>query len=287
MIVYFNGAFGPKSQVRISPDDRGFLFGDGVYEVVRACRGRLFAADAHVERLARSLRALEIEGVAARRMVDVAIELLARNGLDRGEAKVYFQVTRGAAPRRHAFPDPPVPPTVYATANAVTLPKAQWRDGVKVILVPDTRWGRRDIKSLNLLPNVLASQRARAAGAYDAVFVGDDGVVTEGAHTSVAAVFDGVLVTHPLTPRVLPGVTREVMLDLCARLGIPVDERPIPVARVRQAQELMLLGTTTEVMPVVRVEEDAVGAGAPGPVTRRLQGALRARMSCPTPGSAG
>ena len=167
-----------------------------------------------------------------------------------------------------------MPPTVYVTARAFTPPDALLANGAKIILVPDTRWGRCDIKSLNLLPNVLASQQAQEAGAYDAVFV-RDGAALEGSHTSFAAVFDGTLVTHPLTPHILPGVTREVVLDLCRELGIPTREAPIEAATLRDADELMLLGTTTEVMPVVQVDDWTVRDGRPGEITRRLQKALR------------
>lgn len=277
MIVYFNGEFIPKDQVRISPDDRGFVFGDGVYEAIRAYHGRLFAAEAHFRRLSRSLRELRIAEPDLAQLEAAIGTLIRRNGLDDGHAAIYIQITRGAAPRRHTFPDGDVPPTVYATARAFTPPDALLANGAKIILVPDTRWARCDIKSINLLPNVLASQQAQEAGAYDAVFV-RDGVTVEGSHTSFAAVFDGALVTHPLTPHILPSVTREVVLDLCRDLDIPTLESPIEAITLRDADELMLLGTTTEVMPVVQVDDWTVLDGQPGAITRRLQRALRHKM---------
>lgn len=278
MIVYFNGAFVSKDEVCISPDDRGFLFGDGVYEVICAYRGALFQAGAHVRRLARSLDALRIPAPDLDVLHKAARTLLVRNELADTYAKLYIQITRGAAERGHAFPDRPVAPTVYASAVSYTPPEALWTTGVRTILVPDIRWMRCDIKSLMLLPNVLASQRAKEAGAYDAIFV-RDGFVTEGSHTSVCAVFDGVLITHPLTHHILGGVTRDLVLELCRQLGIPYQERPIAEEEITTASEVILLGTTTGVMPVVAIDEAPIGSGKPGPVTRQLQQALAAMMA--------
>ncbi len=273
MIVYYNGAFMPQEQVCISPEDRGFLFADGVYEVICAIDGHLFQADAHLQRLAHSLNALRIEGPAPSELLQIAISLLEHNSLMQGGAKLYIQITRGSAPRRHAFPDPPVPPTVYATAVAFHPPTALWKTGVSGLLVPDTRWARCDIKSLALLPNVLASQAAHEAGAYDAIFT-REGVITEGAHTSICGIYQGLLLTHPLGPRILGSVTRQVVLNLCDTLGIPYREEPIPTEMLPRLDELMFLGTTTGVMPIVAVDGHPIGSGKPGPITIRLQQAL-------------
>ena len=276
MTVYFNGAFMDKADVSISPDDRGFVFGDGVYEVVRAEDGALFRLDAHRRRLARSLEAIRLrEHVDTEALWNSVHELLPRNGLDAGSAKVYLQITRGAAPRRHAFPDPAPEPTVYARANAHEPPVEKWNEGVKVILHPDQRWARCDIKSLNYLPNVLANQAAQEAGAYEALQV-RDGFVTEGTHSSVAAVFDGTVTTHPLTNHTLPSITRQTMLELCEDLDRSVDEVPVAAADLPEADELFLMGTTTGVMPIVRVDDWTVDDGTPGPVTQELLEAFRA-----------
>jgi D-alanine transaminase len=275
MTVYFNGEFVDKDDVSISPDDRGFVFGDGVYEVMRADRGRFFRMDAHVRRLRRSLREIRLDGVDLEALRGAVEQLLPRNGLDDRRAKVYLQITRGAAPRRHAFPPPSTEPTVYARASVNEPPTEKWEQGVKVILRPDQRWARCDIKSLNYLPNVLANQAAMEADAYEAVFV-REGFVTEGSHSSVLAVFDGTVCAHPLTNRLLPSITRDAVLSLCRDLGIPVEETPVPAADLPEADELMVLGTTTGVMPVVQVEDWAVGDGTPGAVTRKLQAAFHA-----------
>jgi D-alanine transaminase len=272
MIVYFNGNFIEKEMVRISPDDRGFLFGDGVYEVIRVYHGELFRAQDHIERLTRSISQMRIRDVDVPRIESIAQELVRQNDLQE-DATVYIQVTRGAAPRRHHFPAPGTPPTVYISASPFVPPENKWETGIKVILVPDTRWARCDIKSIALVPNVMANQQAREHGADEAIFV-RDGVVMEGTHSSFATIIAGQLMTHPLTNYILPSITRQVTLELCAKLNIGVKEFPIFESELKQADELMILGTTTEVMPVVQVNDWQVGNGQPGTVTRRLQQAF-------------
>jgi D-alanine transaminase len=276
MTVYFNGAFVQKDEVSISPDDRGFVFGDGVYEVLRADHGHLVHADRHFRRLRRSLRHTRIRGVDVEVLREAVQSLLPKNDLTDRRAKVYLQVTRGVAPRQHAFPDAPTEPTVYATASPHEPPVDKWAQGVKAILHPDRRWARCDIKSLNYLPNVLANQKAMEHDAYEAILV-RDGFVTEASHSSVFGVFDGTVVTHPLTNQLLPSVTRSVVLDLCRALDVPVDETPIPTERLSDLDELILTGTTTEVMPVVRLDDEPVDNGTPGPITRKLQEAFQER----------
>jgi len=275
--VYFNGNYLPKDQVRISPDERGFLFGDGIYEVVRTYGGRLFALDAHLARLRFGVCELGINGVDVNALGDAAAELLRRNDLTSGDATVYFQVTRGAAPRTHHFPDPPVPPTVYLQAARFT-PKLDPAKGVAAITVPDIRWARCDIKTIQLLPNVLANQQARAAGVGDALFV-RDGVLLEGSHSALFFVFGEEVRTAPKNNYILPSITREILLELCRSSGIPARETPVFVQDLPKATEAFIAGTTTEVMPLVRIDGRALGDGTPGPVTRRLQQLFRGRIS--------
>ena len=276
MTVYFNGEFVDKDEVRISPDDRGFVFGDGVYEVLRAQDGAFFRADDHFARLRRSLDHVRIRGIDVEALRDAVRALLPKNDLQGGPAKVYLQITRGAAtPRRHAFPDPPVDPTVYARASAHEPPVDKWTEGVSVILQPDQRWARCDVKSLNYLPNVLANQAAQEADAYEALLV-RDGFVTEGTHSSVAVVFDGTVAMHPLTNYTLPSITRQTVLELCDDLDRPIDESPVAVDALPDADELFLMGTTTGVMPIVEVDDWTVGDGTPGPVAQELLEAFRA-----------
>lgn len=266
--VFFNGSYVPKSEVRISPDDRGFLLSDGIYEVVRVYRGRPFEMQGHVDRLADGLAALRIEGVDAASMADVTGELIRRNGLEDEDAVVYVQITRGAAPRTHHFPDVAVEPTYYAAAWGFT-PTTDPDVGVEVVTAPDHRWTRCDVKTVSLLGNVLAAQEAHAAGAYEAVLV-RDGVALEGTRTSMFGVVNGVVRTAPLSNYILPSITRAVAIELAGEAGIPVDERPLLLQEFHDADELFLAGTTTEIMPIVRVDGRPAGGGRPGPVTAEL-----------------
>lgn len=267
-IVYFNGRFLPKEQVYVSPEDRGFLFGDGVYEVVRSYEGKLFQLEPHLERLRYGLTELEIQGVDVERLTDVCRELIERNSLSSGDATVYLQVTRGAAPRTHSFPQPSVPPTVYAEAGRFA-PKGDPKVGVSVITVPDTRWARCDIKSVQLLANCLANERARRSGAQEALLV-RDGVVLEGSHSSVFFVLDGEVRTAPKSNYILPSITREVVLDICRSEGIPAREMPVHHHQLARVREIFLAGTTVEVTPVVRVDGTPVADGKPGPIATRI-----------------
>ncbi|MCW5555778.1 MAG: aminotransferase class IV [Verrucomicrobiae bacterium] len=288
MIVYHNGRFLPKDEVYLSPDDRGFLFGDGAYEVVRASKGRLFRAAAHWQRLQHSLSAIEIQYPTPTEQLDhVAAALLNQNQLAAAEATVYLQVTRGVALRKHSYPHPPVATTVYGFAAPFVPPREKCQAGVGVITVPDQRWSRCDLKVISLLPNVLANQQAQAAGAQEAVFV-RDGVITEGSHTNFAAVREGALLTHPESCVILSGITRRAVLELCDELHVPILEVPLRESELESVDEAMLLGTTSDVMPVIRINEQQIGVGRPGPVTRRLQQAfheLFTRETSPNPDS--
>jgi len=275
-IAYFNGRYLPKDEVHLSPEDRGFLFGDGVYEVIRSYEGKLFALQAHLARMRFGLCELGIAGADVDELGEVAAELIRRNALGQGDATVYLQVTRGAAPRTHFFPDPPVPPTVYAQAGRFT-PKGDPATGIAVITVPDIRWARCDIKTVQLLPNCLANQRARAAGAQEALFV-RDGVVLEGSHSSLFFVFGEEVRTAPKNNYILPSITRDVVLMSCRAAGIPAREVPVFQHELPRVTEAFLAGTTVEVMPIVRIDGAPVGEGRPGPVTRRLQELFRERV---------
>jgi D-alanine transaminase len=273
-IVYFNGAYIPKDEVRISPDDRGFVFADGIYEVARSYGGRILGLDLHLRRLADGLAAIEIGGVDVPGFVDVFREVLQRNGMGAADATIYLQVTRGAAPRTHWFPNPLPPPTVYVEAKGFT-PRADPAVGVDVITVPDIRWTRCDIKAIGLLPNTLANQRARAAGAYEAVFIRDS-VAIEGTASNLFAVVDGEVRTAPANNFILPGVSREIVLRLCRRHDIRHTELPVFLEDLARASEVFLTGTSIEVMPVVHVDGKPVGSGRPGPMARDLLRLFRA-----------
>ena len=274
MLVYLNGEYVPLEEARVSVQDRGFLLADGVYEVVRVYGGRPYLMDAHMERMQRGLDALAIEFSDTREIERAARRLLEENDVD-GDGAIYIQVTRGAAPRTHAFPPQGTPPTVYVVSKPYSPhPEEYWEEGVAAVTVPDTRWARCDIKSIALLPNALANQAAHAADAFEALFV-KDGVVIEGSHSNLWGVRDGELVTYPFSNYILPGITRRRVFELADELGIPAAEGMIRLENLFDMDELFLSGTTTEIMPVVRVDGREVVDGEPGPVTRKLVRAFR------------
>ncbi|HUF31190.1 MAG TPA: aminotransferase class IV [Gemmatimonadaceae bacterium] len=280
MLIYLNGAFLPRSEARIPIEDRGFIFGDGVYEVWRLIGGNAFEPEQHLARLERGLREIEIalpDDLRAPRLWSIAQRLLGENDLTSGEATLYVEVTRGAAPRTHYYPPAGTPATVYMAAARFTPRESLRRSGAAAITQPDIRWLRCDLKTIQLLPNVMAKQRAVSSGAIDAVFV-RNGMVTEGTHTSIFGVIGGVLRTHPADHHVLPGVTRAVVLQIATELGIPSAETPMSVNELFAASELFLTGTTTDVLPIIKVDDRVIGTGAPGPVAEQLFQELRARM---------
>src|SRR5437879_5241334 len=282
MLVYLNGEYLDHDRAAVSVDDRGFLFGDGVYEVTRARNGRLFEPSRHLRRLGRGLEALGIappagfepEGAA---LAEISDRLLRDSGLVSGDALLYLQITRGAAQRTHHFPPAGTPPTVFLSATPLAVPDDVRARGATAITTPDLRWERCDLKTVQLLANVLAKQQAVAAGAFEAILV-RDGIATEGASTNLLAVIDGAIRTHPADHRILPGVTREVVLELATELGVSASEAPLSVRELFGASELFLTGTTVDVMPVVQVDGRAIGGHRPGPVARELHAALRARL---------
>lgn len=277
--VYLNGEFLPADRAKISVLDRGFIFGDGVYEVWRVVDGTLFEHARHDRRLRRGVQELELqvpsEDIDA--LKAVAERLLRDNELTQGEGTFYVEITRGAAPRTHQYPPKGTAPTVFAMVSRFEVPHALRAAGAKAITQPDVRWLRCDIKTVQLLPNVMAKQRAYAAGAVDAIFV-RDGVVTEGTHTSVLGVSNGELRTHPLSPLILPSVTREVILEIAREQGIAVREAPFTSAQLFDLDELFISGTTTDVTPIVEVDGRRIGAGTPGPITLALYAGLQQRL---------
>jgi D-alanine transaminase len=280
MLVYLNGSYIPADRAQLSALDRGFVFGDGVYEVWRVVNGRLFEAERHRERLERGLRELRIgpaDGADADGLRTIADRLLRENGLLDGHATFYVEVTRGVAPRTHQFPAAGTRPTIFAYTAGLKSIEPDRRNGARAITRPDIRWLRCDIKTVQLLPNVLAKQAAVEAGAFEAIFI-RDGVATEGTHSNLFAVVNGELRTHPTNNLILPGVTRDVVLELAREQRIPVREEAVTESELRRCEELFFTGTTTDVLPVVRVDDSVVGNGRPGPIAGALYEALVARM---------
>jgi D-alanine transaminase len=275
-----NGQMMPLSEVRISALDRGFLFGDAVYEVLRIYRGKPFLLAEHLQRLGRSLEAIRIPGIDLDRLRERLLAAIAAGGFV--EATCYIQITRGAAPRTHAFPADATPLEFLCVADFEDGYAALRQSGASVVTYPDVRWDRCDIKSINLLGNVLAAQAAKEAGAAEAVFVLPDGTLTEGARTSLFGVLNGRLLTAPATNAILPGITRRLVLRIAKEQNIPTEERVLKVSDLPAVAELFLTGTSAEVLPIVRVDERLIGSGRPGPITQRMQEGYRAvvRATC-------
>ena len=269
-LAYVNGTFGPIEEAMVSIEDRGFQFGDGVYELVRAYDGRLFRLEEHLRRLARSTEAIRLPvGQHREAWATLVAEAYRRSGY--ADAKVYLQLTRGQAPRAHVFPDVVEPTTIITVREMDPVPVALREHGVAVLTTPDIRWGRCDVKSVNLMPNVMARQEARERGVFEAIFI-REGRVTEGAGSNVMAVQGGRLITPSPGPFILSGITREEVLVLARHLSLVtgIEERDLSLEELRQAEEVCLTATTLEVLPVVRIDGRPVGDGRPGPVTRQL-----------------
>lgn len=272
--VYLNGEFLAPEAARVSVFDRGFVFADGVYEVIPVYGKRLFRLRYHLERLQNSLDALRIPNpLAAREWQAVFDRLIGTNGDD--DQYIYLQVTRGPAPRDHAFPKH-VRPTAFAYAQTIHYPDpALLEEGVRAITVPDIRWSRCDIKAIALLPNVLMREEANAHGVTEAILI-RDGQVTEGAASNVFIVRDGRMITPPKGEAILPGVTRDLVLELAQRHGVDFAEQVITERELFAADEVWMTSSTKEILPITRIDDRAVGTGRPGPMHARLHALYQA-----------
>lgn len=275
-IAYVNGRYVRHSEAAVHVEDRGYQFADGVYEVCEIRHGFIVDLTRHLDRLGRSLSELEISWPMQREpLVAVIRETVRRNHVVNG--MFYLQVTRGAARRDHVFPGAHVAPALVITAKSISRDAGEARaeKGIAVITVPENRWDRVDIKTVGLLPNVLAREAAKRQGAQEAVFVDPDGLVKEGAATNVWIVTkDGTLVTRPAEHGILRGVTRTTVMDLAAKLGLAVEERSFSVDEARSAREMFITAATTLVMPVVAMDGQTIGNGHPGLVAPQLRNAF-------------
>jgi D-alanine transaminase len=272
-IAYVDGRYLPRARASVSVEDRGYQFADGVYEVCEVKAGRLVDEERHMARLDRSLGELGI----ARPMSSAALSVVLRETVRRNrvhDGTVYVQVTRGVAPRDFPFPSPAPRPTVVVLARRSDRARLEQLadEGVAVVTVPDIRWRRVDIKSVALLPNVLAKQAARAQGAREAWLVDGQGRVTEGASSNAWIVDrDGTLITHPLGHGILPGITRSVVIDMLKAQGLRFEERAFTVEEAYAAREAFITSASQIVLPVVRIDGRPVGNGAPGLIASRLR----------------
>lgn len=274
--AWLNGVFTTLGEARISPLDRGFLFGDSVYEVIPVHGRRPFRLYQHLDRLGRSLAEVRIADPLGRGQWTELVEgLVARAPW--ADVSIYLQVTRGVALRDHAFPD--VPPTVFGMAGPLYAPPREHLErGFSAVTVEDIRWRRCDIKVTSLIANVLGRQAAQEQGADEALFV-RDGFVVEGAATNVFVVHGGVVFTPPHGPHLLPGVTRDLVVELLRRADVPCEERPVPVEILQSAGEVWITSSTKDVVPVTRLDGRPVGSGSPGPLWRRAHALLLAERA--------
>jgi D-alanine transaminase len=272
-IAYVNGRYLPLAAAKVHVEDRGYQFGDGVYEVCEVRDGRLIDQRRHLERLQRSLGELRIALPISLRALDVVLhEVVRRNRI--GYGIVYLQITRGVARRDHAFPAVPVTPSLVVTARPLNLARNEKlaEDGIAVISVPDNRWGRVDIKTIGLLPNVLARQRAIEQGARDAWFVDASGHVTEAASANAWIVTAaGTVVTRPADNAILRGITRTVLLEVIKAQGLELEERPFTLEEAYASREAFISSASQIALPVVRIDDRPVGNGAPGLLATALR----------------
>ncbi|TVR12612.1 MAG: D-amino-acid transaminase [Balneolaceae bacterium] len=273
MQVYLNGAYVNSEDAKVSVGDRGFVFGDGVYEVTRVVNGKFFRENEHLARLREGLAGLKIhvKDSVLEQIPEISRELIKRNHHTEGEAAVYLQVTRGSAwPRTHTFPDPPVKPTVYLSSSPFTPHTRLHQTGVDAITVSDIRWTRCNLKTVNLLPNTLAKQQAKDAGVNSAIMI-RDGVVTESPNANIFGVKNGALYTFPATNYILNGITRQAVLEVAEDLEIPVYFNPIRLDELFDIDELFFSGTTTDIQPVTVIDGKPIGSSQPGPIVKSIQ----------------
>lgn len=272
-IAYVNGRYQRHADARVHIEDRGYQFADAVYEVWSIFGGKLADAEGHFARLARSLGELRIPEPMSRAALTIVLrEVLRRNHVREG--LIYLQISRGVAPRDHAFPEGDLSPSVVITAKSLDRPasEAKAAKGIAVITTPENRWGRCDIKTVGLLPNVLARQAARERGAGEALFVDELGLITEGASANAWILdADGVLRTRDTQANILRGVTRRTLLDVIAEAGLSVAERPFTPEEMANAKEAFITGAGSLVLPVISIDGQPIGGGAPGPVAKRLR----------------
>jgi D-alanine transaminase len=275
-IAYVNGRYVDHAKAMVHVEDRGYQFSDGVYEVCEVSRGHIIDMRRHLDRLDRSLSELRIAWPMTRRSLEIVMrEVVRRNHIENG--LVYLQVTRGVARRDHVFPSDDTPPAIVITAKRMRpeVAEAKAEKGVWVITVPENRWERVDIKTVGLLPNVLARQQAKEAGAQEAWFVDADGSVKEGAATNAWIVTrDGALVTRPADFGILRGITRTTVFDVAAELGLTIEERTFTVEEAQSAREVFMTSATSVVTPIVQIDGVVVGNGHPGSVALSLRRAF-------------
>jgi D-alanine transaminase len=274
--VLWNDRLVKDEEIRLSKEDRGYQFGDGIYEVIRVYNGSMYTAKEHIDRLYESAEKIKLvipytKDVFHKMMYD----LIEANEVTTGQ--VYVQITRGSSSRQHQFPIEAVEPVLTAYTKEVDRPVSQMANGVAAKTIEDVRWLRCDIKSLNLLGNIMAKQEAHESGCFEAILHRGD-TITEGSSSNMYGIKDGVLYTHPATNLILNGITRRVILSCCEEIGIPVVEQPMSLSTVYANEEFFMSSTTSEIMPIVVIDGVPIGTGLPGEWTKKLQTAFEAKI---------
>ena len=273
-LTYVNGVIGPTTEVQVQVEDRAFQFGDGIYEVVRICHGKLFALQRHRLRMERSAEKIHLTlDRISEQLGTIAKQLIEQSHIEFGQ--VYIQVSRGVAPRVHSFPRPAGNPTLVVTVSELPLrTMADFERGETALIVNDDRWLHCDIKSTSLLPNVLAKEEAISQGAQEAILAREGRIITEGSSSNVFIVRNGTLYTHPDGPYILPGISKDLVKMLARRLDIPLIEKPFEVKMLREADEVFITSTLHDVCPILKVDNQAIGGGKAGMVSRALNTAF-------------
>ena len=275
--VLWNDRLVKDGDIQLSKEDRGYQFGDGIYEVIRIYDGSMFTATEHINRFYNSADKIKLVIPFTKDVFHKMLyDLIEANEITTGQ--VYVQITRGASPRQHQFPTDAVEPVLTAYTKEVERPVSQMANGVAAKTVEDVRWLRCDIKSLNLLGNVMAKQEAHEAGCFEALLHRGDSI-TEGSSSNMYGIKDGVLYTHPVTNLILNGITRNVILECCKEIGLPVVEEPMSLTTLYSNEEFFMSSTTAEIMPIIVIDGKKIGNGLPGNWTKKLQTALEAKIN--------
>ena len=276
MVILHNSQFIQREEALTDIEDRGYTFGDGVYEVIRIYHGSFFMLDEHLKRLQYGLNEINISyNIQKEQLKSLLLELKDRNQVKDGG--IYLQISRGIAPRKHPYP-PNAKPVLYAYPIPIQNPASQQENGVKLMLVEDLRWLRCDIKSINLLYNVMAKQKALEAGAFEALLYRDENHITEGSSTNFFGIKDGSVVTHPADHFILNGITRKAVQQICHELEIPFVEKRISIDELSQLDEAFLASTTAEIVPVIQINDEVIGEGTVGNLVKQIQLAFRKLM---------
>jgi len=274
-LAYVNGTFLPIEKAMVPVEDRGYQFGDAVYEVIAGYDGSPVFMDEHMARLDRSLKELSFPKISIDQIRSAVIELFDRAKIERGE--IYLQISRSVAPRNHALPDHSDIQFIMTARKIMEVPENIRQQGAQAITVKDLRWGRCDIKTVQLLYNVLAKQKALDSGVFDAIFVSEDNIVREATSSNLFVVADEKLVTHPLTTNILPGVTRAKIIEICGEKNLQINEQFYNKETLLKSDEVFLTGTITEVLSIVEIDGSIIGNGKVGPMAKQLFDALRIR----------